>query len=381
MLPALKSGRLRLADVMPSCFEAISGQPNVLGLPAVNRAVVVLVDGLGAAALKARAGHARTLMAQLTAASVIESGFPTTTASALATITTGTLAGQHGMVGYSVRDSDNSRIIKQLSGMDSRIDPLAWQPQTTVFERAVDAGFEAVVIGPGRYSDTGFTKAVLRGARYISAASIVDRTERAAQWLREPGPAGIAYVYIPELDMSGHADGSESPRWTAWLETIDSAIADLVRALRPRDGLIVTADHGVLDIPERAHIHIDSKPALLAGIEFIAGEPRCLQLYFDSDASHKHRAAVVAAWRESEESRAWIATRDEAIAAGWFGVVRPEVIPRIGDILIAARKNVAYYDGRTLNSTTTHMVGQHGSLTPQELNVPLLRFGAFSAGR
>ncbi len=320
-------------------------------------------------------------MAQLTAASVIESGFPTTTASALATLTTGVLPGQHGMVGYSVRDPDNARIIKQLSGMDSRIDPLSWQPQTTVFERAVSAGFDAVVIGPGRYSDTGFTRAVLRGARYISATSIVDRTERAAEWLREPGPPGIAYVYIPELDMSGHADGSESPRWTSWLETIDSAIADLVRTLRPRDGLIVTADHGVVDIPERSHIHIDSEPALLAGIEFIAGEPRCLQLHFDNDASEGQRATVVAAWRESEESRAWIATRDEAIAAGWFGTVRPEVLPRIGDILIAARKNVAYYDGRTLNSSTTHMVGQHGSFTAQELNVPLLKFGAFSTTR
>jgi len=379
MLPALKSGRPRLADVMPSCLEAISGQPNVLGLPPVNRAVVVLVDGLGATALKARAGHARTLMAQLNSGAVIESGFPTTTASALATITTGTLPGQHGMVGYTVRDIDNDRVIKQLSGMDSRIDPIVWQPQATIFERAVASGFDSVVIGPRRYSDTGFTHAVLRGARYLSAVSIVDRLECAAQWLRESGPPGIAYVYIPELDMSGHADGAESPRWTSWLETIDSAVAELARSLRPRDGLIVTADHGVLDIPERSHIHVDSEPALLEGIQFIAGEPRCLQLYFEEDASETQRAAVTAKWRDSEDSRAWIATKAEAIAAGWFGAVRPEVLPRIGDIFVAARKNVAYYDGRTLTATTTHMVGQHGSLTAQELNVPLLRFGAFSS--
>ena len=381
MLPALKSGRPRLADVMPSCLEAISGQKNVLGLPAVNRAIVVLVDGLGASALKARAGHARSLMSRLDSAAVIESGFPTTTASALATITTGTLPGQHGMVGYSVRDIDNARVIKQLSGMDSRIDPAVWQPQPTIFERASVAGFDSVVIGPSRYRDTGFTHAVLRGARYLSATSIVDRTERAAQWLKEAGPAGIAYVYIPELDMSGHADGSESPRWTSWLETIDAAIADLARSLGARDGLIVTADHGVIDIPERSHIHIDSEPALLEGIEFIAGEPRCLQLYFDSNATEAHRAAVVSRWRESEQSRAWVATRDEAIAAGWFGSVRPDVLPRIGDILIAARKNVAYYDGRTVTSQTTHMIGQHGSFTAQEILVPLLRFGAFSQSR
>ena len=81
MLPALKSDGLRLADVLASSLAAMRGEPNRLSLPPVESAVVLLVDGLGAAALKSRAGHARTLMSLLTASSVIDSGFPTTTAS------------------------------------------------------------------------------------------------------------------------------------------------------------------------------------------------------------------------------------------------------------------------------------------------------------
>jgi hypothetical protein len=376
MLPAPKTDRLSLADVMPACLAAISGDENRLALPPVEHAIVLLVDGLGAAALKARAGHARTLMAAMTASSVLDSGFPTTTAAALATLTTGTAPGQHGMVGYTVLDPANDRVIKQLSGWDSLIDPVQWQPMPTVFERATASGHTAVVIGPERYRDSGFSRAVLRGAEYIGASSIAERLERAAEWIRDSA-SGIAYVYVPELDVAGHATGAESSEWTTWLETLDAAVADFARALGPLDGLLITADHGVVDIAEHNHVLFDSNPALVDGIRFVAGEPRCLQLHFELDASPERRERTVAAWRDAEGHRAWIATREEAVAAGWFGDVRPEVEPRIGDLLVAARKGIAYYDGRSLGHGT-RMVGYHGSWSPAEVQVPLLRLGAFA---
>ena len=361
---------------MPACLQSISGEQNRLGLPRASRVVVLLVDGLGAAALKSRAGHARTLMSLLTASSVIDSGFPTTTAAALATLTTGVAPGQHGMVGYTVLDPANDRVFKQLSGWDDRIDPTAWQPMPTVFERAVASGLSAVAIGPERYRDSGFSQAVLRGAEYIGATSIGDRLQRAAEWLAEPGGSGIAYVYVPELDVAGHATGAESGEWTNWLEILDAAVRDLLAALGPDDGLLITADHGVLDIAERNHVLFDSSAPLIDGVRFVAGEPRCLQLHFAVDASAEVREATVAAWRAAEGERSWIATRDEAVGAGWFGEVRPEVLPRIGDLLVAARKGIAYYDSRTLKGHG--MVGHHGSWLPAEVQVPLLRAGAFA---
>lgn len=361
---------------MPACLAAISGTENRLGLPRASRVVVLLVDGLGAAALKARAGHARTLVSLMTASAVIDSGFPTTTAAALATLTTGTAPGQHGMVGYTVLDPANDRVIKQLSGWDAKIDPVLWQPMPTVFERAARQGLSAVAIGPERYRDSGFSQAVLRGAEYIGAASIAERLERAAEWLGDPGTTGVAYVYVPELDVAGHATGAESAEWTQWLETLDAAVRDLLPRLGPNDGLLVTADHGVVDVAERNHLLFDTNAALVDGVRFVAGEPRCLQLHFAPDASETVRAATEAAWREAEGARSWIATRREAIDAGWFGEVRPEVAPRIGDLLVAARKGIAYYDSRTLRGRG--MVGHHGSFSPAEVQVPLLRAGAFA---
>ena len=372
MLPALKPDGLRLADVLRSCLGALRSEPNRLSLPPADGAVVVLIDGLGADLLRARAGHGRTLAAALTSKSVIESGFPTTTAAALASLTTGVSPGQHGLVGYAVLDPAHDRVVNQLSGWDDRLDPLTWQLAPTLFQAASAEGIDAVVIGPERYHDSGFTRAVLRGARYVAAATIADRMLRAAVELKAPGKH-LIYVYVPELDQAAHAHGSDSAEWVRALETADSAVASLSASLGRRDGLLVTADHGLLDIPEYAHVLIDGP--LLEGVRFVAGEPRCLQLHAEPGTDV---VALAARWQAAEGERAWVATRDEAISAGWFGDVLPEVLPRIGDVIVAARKAVAYYDGRLANPAGRSMIGQHGSWSPAELRVPLLRFGAFA---
>jgi hypothetical protein len=377
MLPAPPRDAISLADVLQSCLLALSGESNRLALSPVQHAVVVLVDGLGVEALRARSGHARMMSAALTPRSAIHSGFPTTTAAAIATLTTGAMPGQHGLVGYSVLDAANNRIVNQLTGWDDRLDPFTWQRLPTIFERANAVGIAAAAIGPGRYRDSGYTKAVLRGAEYDGAQQITDRMMRAAERASR-GPAGLTYVYVPELDIAAHAHGWQSRPWFEALEEVDEALRKLSAVLSPTTGLIVTADHGVIDVEPHAHVLIDSVPALTDGVRFVAGDPRCLQLHIEPDASVEERARLVDSWRLAESSRAWVATRDEAIEAGWFGEVAPEVRPRIGDILVAARKNVAYYDARDTASTARSMVAQHGSWSQAETRVPLLRFGGFA---
>jgi hypothetical protein len=374
MLPALNPTRPSLADVLESCFGSLTSSANRLDLPGVDSAIVVLIDGLGAEVLRARAGHARIMTSALTSKSIIESGFPTTTAAAIATLTTGTAPGVHGLVGYTVLDS-HGRMVNQLSGWDAQLDPASWQLRPTIFERASDAGFSPIVVGPERYRNSGYTRAVLRGAKYVSGASIAERMQHAAALARQPG--SLLYVYVPELDQAAHAHGWQSSEWTNALESTDSALADLQRSLGSRTGLLVTADHGVLDVDRGSHILIDSAPELVDGVRFVAGEPRCLQLHFEPDLPSGLREALIDRWRASESNRAWVVTRQEGISAGWFGPVDPRVEPRIGDLLVAARKNVAYYDGRA-GASGRSMIGQHGSWTAAELRVPLLRFGAFA---
>lgn len=377
MLPAPKSDRISLADVLPSCLSALGGRANRLGLGRVSSAAVLLVDGLGSTALKSRAGHARTLSGAA-GAKVIESGFPTTTAAALATLTTGVLPGEHGLVGYTALDPENNRVVNQLSGWDERIDPATWQRAPTVFESAVAEGHGALAVGAERYRNSGFSDAVLRGADYLAGASIAGRFSAALDRMHGGDGSSLLYIYVPELDIAAHASGWESPEWTDRLEALDADLRDFVRELRPGDGLLVTADHGILDIPHRAHVFIDAVPGLLDGVRFVAGDPRCLQLHFEPGLPAAEREGIVRRWREAESFRAWVATREEAIAANWFGTVSAEVEPRIGDLLVAARKGIAYYDSRIPPTHGQPMIGQHGSFSADEVRVPLLGFGAFA---
>jgi hypothetical protein len=375
MLPAAFTTQLSLAAVLPSSVDALLGVANPLGLRPVERMVVVVVDGLGAASLRARSGHARFLAPLLTKGSTIDSGFPTTTAAALATLCTGTTPGTHGLVGYRVLDSASDRMVNQLNGWDDRLDPATWQRAETVFERAGRAGVRSYAIGQPRYSDSGFTHAVLRGAEYVPGKRVADRFDAARDILRRPGPS-LTYLYVSELDTVAHASGWESPAWTTELEALDGHVASLTSALGRSDGLLVTADHGVIDVPQSSHVLFDTVPELVAGVEYVGGEPRCLQLYLaDRSAGAADRLAAV--WQDVEGERAWVATREQAVVAGWFGDdVDATVLPRIGDVLVAARRRIAYYDSRDLQLSGRNMVGQHGSLTPDETRVPLIRLGA-----
>ncbi len=368
-LPSARARRVSLADVLPNCLSALGSRRGSLGLPPVTHAIVLLVDGLGMAALEARAGHARTLASRVASDSPISSVFPTTTAAALASLTTGALPGQHGLVGYSVLDAARDRVVNQLTGWDDDGMTTDWQRLPTLFESARATGLLPIAIGPARYADSGFTRAVLRGADYRAGVSIADRLARAHEALA--GPPAVIYVYVPELDTASHAHGLESPNWLNALEELDAAVGRFAPRLGPTHGLLVTADHGVIDVPHAAQIVV--APEMLEGVRHVAGEPRCLQLHLEAGESADEHAER---WRVSEGSRAWVATRTEAIEAGWFGEVAPEVLPRIGDVLVAARKRVAYYADP--DDRGRKMIGQHGSLSPDELTIPLLRFGAFA---
>ncbi|RLP72630.1 alkaline phosphatase family protein [Mycetocola manganoxydans] len=374
MLPTEKPGARSLADVLPNSVSALAGESNALDLPAVHSVVVIVVDGLGRSQLSARAGHARFLAAR--PRDPITSVFPTTTAAALATLTTGVSPGQHGLVGYRTLDAANDRLVNQLTGWDDKMVPDVWQPEPTVFERAAAGSIRSFAVGPAKFRSSGFTKAVLRGADYRSANSLSDRFAAASKIL-STGEPSLTYLYIPELDKASHQYGWESDQWLGALEAVDAEVQSFARTLPPRVGVLVTADHGSVDVPQHSQVLFDQAPELVTGVRHVGGEPRCLHLYLEPGATDADRLALATVWEQSEGERSWVASRQDAVANGLFGTVRPEVLSRIGDVIVAARKRIVYYDSRPTDQTARSMIGQHGSLTADERIVPLVRLGAF----
>ncbi|QZQ57121.1 alkaline phosphatase family protein [Curtobacterium sp. TC1] len=383
-VPTAPDAAANLADVFPSCLVALGAADDAwsranglearIALRPARSAIVVLVDGLGSVALSARAGHARWLTAAkgTSTAKKLRSGFPTTTAAALSTLTTGRSPGTHGVVGYSGWNPDTGAVMNLLGGWDTEV-PADWFLVETLFTRAAELGVDPVVVGPERYRASGMTANVLGGARYVAADTIPERIDAA---LAETATGrSLVYLYVPELDSIGHKSGWQSDRWTATLELLDGELARL-DARGARDvGILVTADHGVLDVPDHANIAVD--PLLLTDVVGVAGDPRCRQF---TVAPGTDVRGLVGAFRARYGKKAYVASRDEAIAAGWFGAVSPEVVPRIGDVIVVARGSWAFNDDRALRDgeVPKRMIGQHGAMTDEETLVPLRLAGAFA---
>jgi hypothetical protein len=250
---------------------------------------------------------------------------------------------------------------------DPLVDPVRWQPLPTVFERVMAAGLEAVHIGPAFMSGSGLTTAALRGARFQPAEKLEDRVDAAVAVTRSATPS-LAYLYWGELDKTGHVHGCGSWQWGDELTAIDGELARLVRKV-PRDTLVVvTADHGMVDVPFDVRVDVAHEPQLQAGVRVVGGEPRAVQVYCEPGQTE----AVAARWRTRLEGQATVRTKQQALADGWFGPVRPGVEPRIGDVVVSAVTDTAVVDSRTMRATVLRLLGVHGAATEAELAVPLL---------
>lgn len=340
------------------------------GLQPIRSFVLVVVDGLGHANLKAMAGHARTLGALPTRR--IETVIPSTTGAALTTITTGRLPGEHGLLGYKIRHPQLG-LVTTLKDWQHIEKPREWQRAEPLFGLAGELGVRPVAIGRPAHATGGLTESILAGTEYHGGQTIAERFSIASKLLRGDDPI-LAYLYVDELDKVAHSDGWQSDAWLRRLEQLDAALDDLLRTLPGDVGIVVTADHGIIDVEPERRICLDDGLVPTAEIEMIGGEPRFRSLYLRDGASADAVAEGVAS---SLRKLAWVGTRDEAVRAGWFGPVAPAVEDRLGEVLVIARGQHAF----TLREdppSALAMVGQHGGLSDEERGVPLALGGSLA---
>jgi predicted AlkP superfamily pyrophosphatase or phosphodiesterase len=376
MLPAIPGTFGRLTDVFASSLGAISGTDNRLNFRHAKRVICVLVDGLGSQNLKAAAGHAPFLNQALARTKPISCGFPTTTATSITSFGTGVSAGIHGLVGYKLFDRTDAVAFNLLNGWDSVRTPETWQTQQTVSERAVATGIGSYFIGPKAYAGSEFTRATMRGATYIGGRSIGERFEEAGQLLRTERGDSLTYLYVPELDQTAHSLGVASDKWLQDLEDLDAAVRGLSAQLGKNDALLVTADHGVLDVAPNQHIYLDEFAFDWTRVANVSGDPRVNFVYLQDQSAGE---AVAAELQPALGDRALALTKQQVVGAGWYPNITDAVAARLPEVFVLATKNVAIYHRDHAPAASLNMIGQHGALSSVELQVPLLGWGVFGA--
>ena len=359
-----------LGALLPGVAAALGHRLRVpsVALPAAERICVVLIDGLGLRQLTERASAAPFLSTLLGAGRALVSGCPSTTATAMGSFGTGLPPGSHGLVGYEVMDPGRDGLLNELRWHPDT-DPLAWQPNPTVFELLAKQGVPVTQIGNPEFYGSGLTTAALRGCRFVGLTALADRVDAAVRVLADPG---LVYLYWADVDSVGHVHGWRSTRWRRALRTVDRELARLAGRLPPGTLLVVTADHGMVDVPHEDRLDLAARPGLWPMFRVLAGEGRFAQVYCHRGTSTERIAELTSSLSEWVGDRAWVGTRSSAIATGMFGPIENRVRPRLGDIIVAGRRPFTLVDSRTARPQSLALVGQHGSLTADEQLVPLL---------
>lgn len=374
--PPPRYGTASLADLVPSVLaqHGVGDHGDTVDLPAARAYGVLLVDGLGWRQLQ------ETDAAPfLTAATgrTIDSVLPSTTVANLASLGTGRPPGAHGLLGYTVVWPGEPqpfnpltwRVGLQGGGRDvtSEIVPESLVPDRTVFELAHASELDMTAVIHPHHLDSGLTRAILRGGRRTTADTLDATLDRMVEALSGDRRA-VAYGHHPDVDTNGHAFGPHSDGWRQAVSELDRAVARAAARLPEDAVLLVTADHGMVEIADGDVHELEGRDDLMADVAVLAGEPRMRTLALRDGARPED---VADRWREEFGADATVLTTDDAIEHGWFG---PEVpaghASRLGDVIVASHRgslvhaHVDPFGGR--------LRGMHGGITREEVEIPLL---------
>lgn len=358
--------------------DLLTSAAGILGVPAfagrgawlsdllgdVRHIVVLLVDGLGEQQLAAHEDLCVSLVG-LVDGGPLAAPFPSTTCVSLTSLGTGLPPGMHGIVGSAFRLDDGSVLAPLTWGSDPN--PIATQPEPTVLERAEAAGVVVATAAPAQHRDSGLTRAAMRGGRYPGADTPIARVEVAAATIadaRRAGRSSLTYAYWPDLDKAGHVHGVASAQYRQALGRVDGLVAALAELAGPDVAVVVTADHGLVDVPDDRRIDLEGRPSLRRGVTTILGEPRARHVYAEPGAA----GSVARTWASELGDRAAVLRREEL--GELLGPVDEWYADRIGDVVAVATRDWALVSDR-VDRVVSGLRGQHGGLTDAEVLVPL----------
>ncbi|HVC15628.1 MAG TPA: alkaline phosphatase family protein [Acidimicrobiales bacterium] len=329
-------------------------------LHGARQVVLLVLDGLGARQLAARHGTAPVLAGGV--GTTVTSVAPSTTAAALTSLTTGRPPAAHGVVGYRVAVGD--QILNVLSwrlgsGLDARrlVAPHGFQPLPP-FPGALAA---TPVVSRHDYCATGFTAAHLGDAPLHGWHTPAGLVVEVGRLLR--GGARFVYAYYDGIDRTAHASGL-GEHYDAELHAVDRMVGDLLEELPPGAALAVTADHGQVEVGSSIEV---LGCEVMSLVTLLSGEGRFRWL-------HARRGAegdLLSLCAERHGDVAWVRATDQLVDEGWLGgVPDAEIRGRLGDVALVPFAPTAFLD--PADTGEQRLVCRHGSLTPDEMLVPLL---------
>jgi hypothetical protein len=348
-----------VCNVVPALLEPGGEPPPWLPAPAVDadRVVLLVLDGLGWHQLAEREHLAPTLSSM--AGGPIRTVLPTTTSTALTSISTGLPPGEHGIIGYRI--AVDGEVLNVLRWGTRHGDAREAMPPQKLQTSAVFAGQRPPIVTRAEFAQSGFTSAHLDGGRFRGWRVPSTLVTEVAGLMHSGEP--FVYAYYDGVDKVSHEYGL-GVHFDAEVAATDRLVADVLAAVPAGTAVVVTADHGQVHTGTDVQ-QLDAE--VLAHVSYQSGEARFRWLH----ARPGRSTALLEAATAAHGADAWVLSRDDMVAQGWFGPrVTSDALARLGDVALVAKGRTAFLE--PTDTGPYHLVGRHGSATPEEVDVPLL---------
>ena len=286
--------------------------------------------------------------------------FPSTTSVALATIGTGLPPRRHGLIGH-LMSLPGLGIVNTLKWIGRRgipidVDTTDFLPTPNTWERLRAGGIEPIAAQPGDFIDSPLTKMVYRGARFEPFWSVEDAVDAVTTLAAEPGR--LVFAYLPHVDFAAHVAGQKSQKYDQAVKTVADAWESMAARLPPDAVMIGTADHGHLDFQDEDKVLLNRET--VGGLELF-GDPRSLYARGDREAIARLESQIPATWHPLSDMKAW-----------WGqGPDHSSLSERAPDGVFLADHGKLILP----RSMDRRLIGYHGGLSAEEVQVPLLVAG------
>lgn len=308
----------------------------------------------------------------------IASGFPSTTATCLTSLATGLDPIEHGIVGsafYNNHKYFSPLRWSYLCAQDSSIQLLESDIRVPkgIWSDMHNDGIKINAFLPFEIADSEFTKQVFSDAEihsYENDTLLVNQLSQS----RGTAERSFSYIYFGNLDYVGHLYGAGSKEWKDELILLESIVEKISKVI-PNDAvLIVTADHGMINIDRNNMIDFNKITELKKETHLICGDIRARHIYLKPEYA---KDINLIKWHSYLGENFNIYSKQNAIDNQMFGTQKNSSFNhRLGDLIVVSKNQYGLVDSNSLyDQYQTSWIGHHGAISDDEQRIPLLIWG------
>lgn len=383
MKPDYKNSIVNLSSSVLNSFGADYTHPPLKQLDsqllqAKKNIILIVLDGFGLNLLEKYKLELPWLYAHLK--SPITSVFPPTTSAAITSIVSGKTPYEHGIIGWTLFFKEFAKYIDFLPTWDTitmeTMDAKKYNIYDimhveTIFHQIHNKENLCFNVTPAHISQSANTlknagDAIILG--YNNNDQMFANIHYALE-MKHEGRKFI-YVYNPDPDHTEHKEGINSEKVLNYLKDMDNKLEQLAERLEDTV-LLLTADHGLLDIEEYFYVNEDRDlfdSLLLPTFP----EPRFISFFAKPGKQEKCRQAL-----NKYEEDFQVMNREDFFSSGILGsgTPHPKLDDFVGDfVAIAYTDKALKWIFQQNGKWNKELVAHHAGLNEAEMIVPLIYF-------